>query len=156
MKVSRDVIKQTLLRMILISNDQSVDISKILEYIDKEITELSELTDNPESKKIIKVQKKYSDLINGDLLLKTYKGSGYVLDTLCFAVQTILRYDNFKSAVVYAANTAVDNDTVAVITAAIESLYYKDENYNPPIEWSQDIRNKQLIDDYINAFVPKM
>lgn len=145
-----------LLREMLLRDNETLNIPEILEYIKSEITQITALTTEKESKKIVKAQNKYSDLFDGSVEVKTYKGSGYILDTLCFAIQAILTHDNFKSAVVYAANTANDNDTVAAITGAIGSLYYQYDNYNPPLDWSYDIYNKQLLEDYINIFISKL
>lgn len=146
-----------LLRELLINGHiltlEATTVNQILNYIENEIMDLSQIVDEKESKQIIKAQSQYADLFDNSVVTKTYKGSGYVVDTLCFAIKTIMTHNDFKSAVVYAANNAKDNDTVAAITGAIGSLYYTNDNYNPPVEWYDEILNRQIIEDYLETFI---
>lgn len=79
------------------------------------------------------------------------RGSGYVVDTLLFAIMTILSKPNLQEAMIHTANYGGDNDTVCAITSSIASLYYKDDKLKE--SWLPEVRKKEILEAYVDKFL---
>lgn len=146
-----------LLKKLIKCEDNDIDLLAMLKDIQEELKDLIN-TEESEMKEVIPVLEgliQYKDLFDGQVVEKEYKGTGYVVDTLMFAIRTVLKHDNYKDAVVYAANNSKDKDTVAAITGAIGSLYYRGEDYNAPSRWYTEINNVEVIEEYLEYFINK-
>lgn len=73
------------------------------------------------------------------------KGSGYVVDSLEAALWCFYTTDNFKDAVLTAANLGDDADTTAAITGQIAGAYYGESNI--PQHWLEKIVMANKIGD---------
>jgi ADP-ribosyl-[dinitrogen reductase] hydrolase len=72
-------------------------------------------------------EEKIIRICEGDYLKLTYEdlpNSGYVITTLISALWCFYNSDNFKDAVVLAANLAGDSDTIAAVCGQIAGSYY--------------------------------
>lgn len=96
------------------------------------------------------------DIMNGSYQNKTrdkISSSGYVIDSLEAALWCFWKTDNFRDAILLAANLGDDADTVAAITGQIAGAFYGLDGI--PDEWVQKITDKdeilQLAEDLHNA-----
>ena len=74
---------------------------------------------------------------------KDIKSSGYVLDSIEAAVWCLLKTENYKDAMLMAANLGYDTDTVAAIAGGLAGLYYGYEGI--PKEWVEVIQKREWI-----------
>lgn len=96
------------------------------------------------------------DIMNGSYKTKTrdqIRSSGYVIDSLEAALWAFYSTDNFKDAILLAANLGDDADTVAAITGQLAGAYYGLDGI--PTDWVDKITNKdeiiKLAEDLYNA-----
>lgn len=96
------------------------------------------------------------DIMNGSYHNKTrdqISSSGYVIDSLEAALWCFWNTDNFRDAILLAANLGDDADTVAAITGQIAGAFYGLDGI--PDDWVQKIAKKdrilQLAEDLYNA-----
>lgn len=86
------------------------------------------------------------DIMNGSYQNKTrdqISSSGYVIDSLEAALWAFWNTDNFRDAILLAANLGDDADTVAAITGQIAGAFYGLDGI--PDEWVQKIAKKDKI-----------
>lgn len=86
------------------------------------------------------------DIMNGSYQNKTrdqISSSGYVIDSLEAALWAFWNTDNFRDAILLAANLGNDADTVAAITGQIAGAFYGLDGI--PDEWVQKITKKAEI-----------
>lgn len=82
---------------------------------------------------------------------KEIKSSGYVMHTLEAAIWCVFNTNNFKDAILMAANLGDDADTVAAVTGQIAGSIYGKSNI--PTEWLNKLYNKQHINNIgLNLF----
>ena len=96
------------------------------------------------------------DIMNGLYQNKTrdeISSSGYVIDSLEAALWAFWNTDNFRDAILLAANLGDDADTVAAITGQIAGAFYGLEGI--PTEWVDKITKKdeiiKLAEDLFNV-----
>jgi len=82
-----------------------------------------------------------ADKINADI--DSIESSGYVKHSLAAAVWCFNQTDNFKDAVLLAANLGDDADTTAAITGQLAGAYYG--YYGIPSEWLMKIARFETI-----------
>ena len=82
------------------------------------------------------------------------KSSGYVVDTLEAVLWTILNTDSFKNAVLTAVNLGDDTDTVGALVGSVAGIIYGYDSI--PVEWINDLQNKDLIFDLTGRFISKV
>lgn len=86
------------------------------------------------------------DIMNGSYQNKTrdqISSSGYVIDSLEAALWAFWNTDNFRDAILLAANLGDDADTVAAITGQIAGAFYGLDGI--PDDWVQKIAKKDKI-----------
>lgn len=86
------------------------------------------------------------DIMNGSYQTKTrdeISSSGYVIDSLEAALWAFWNTDNFRDAILLAANLGDDADTVAAITGQIAGAFYGLDGI--PDDWVQKIAKKDRI-----------
>ena len=96
------------------------------------------------------------DIMKGSYQNKTrdeISSSGYVIDSLEAALWSFWNTDNFRDAILLAANLGDDADTVAAITGQIAGAFYGLDGI--PDDWVQKIAKKdsilKLAEDLYNA-----
>lgn len=96
------------------------------------------------------------NIMNGSYKTKTrdqISSSGYVIDSLEAALWAFYNTENFKDAILLAANLGDDADTVAAITGQIAGAYYGIDGI--PTEWVDMITKKyeiiKLAEDLYNG-----
>lgn len=78
-----------------------------------------------------------------DMSREQVKGSGYVMESLEAALWCFQTTDNFKDAILLAANLGDDADTTAAICGQISGAYYGTSNI--PTEWINKLVQKDEI-----------
>ena len=81
---------------------------------------------------------------------RNIRGTGYVVQSLEAALWCFHTTDNFKAAILCAANLGNDADTTAAICGQIAGAYYGLGNI--PNEWHQRLAKLYLIEDIITDF----
>lgn len=81
------------------------------------------------------------------------KSTGYVVHTLEAAIWCFVNTDNFRDAVLLAANLGDDADTVAAVTGQIAGGAYGYENI--PVEWREKIAWAEQFDDYLERILER-
>ena len=81
------------------------------------------------------------------------KSSGYVIDTLEASLWSLYHATGFKSAVAGAVSLGGDTDTVGAVTGSLAGVYYGFSNL--PVDWMQELRNKELIYGICDKFYEK-
>jgi ADP-ribosyl-[dinitrogen reductase] hydrolase len=71
------------------------------------------------------------------------KSSGYVVDTLEAALYCFCKTNNFKDAILMAANLGDDADTVAAVTGQLAGAYYGIESI--PKKWLEKLHDMEMI-----------
>ncbi len=77
--------------------------------------------------------------------LDEIKSSGYVLDTFEAAIWCLITTDNYKDAMLKAANLGDDTDTIAAIAGGIAGLYYGYEAI--PEEWMKELMRRDYLEE---------
>ncbi|MBQ0064251.1 MAG: ADP-ribosylglycohydrolase family protein [Firmicutes bacterium] len=83
--------------------------------------------------------------------VSTISSSGYVVHTLEAVLYCFLKYDNYNDIVFHAINLGEDTDTVGAIVGGLAGLYYGYDSLNK--NWIKQLANKEVLDQYFNAFV---
>ncbi len=76
------------------------------------------------------------------------KSSGYVVHTLEAAVWCLLKYDNYRDAVLAAVNLGDDTDTTAAVAGGLAGIAFG----NIPDEWIDEIAGKDWIAELCDRF----
>ena len=82
------------------------------------------------------------------------KGSGFVLESLEAALWAFWHTDNFKDAVLAAANLGDDADTTAAICGQLAGAYYGGEHI--PVEWLAKLYRKDDIEQMARYLTNKI
>ena len=93
-------------------------------------------------------------IAQGDYQRKTeseIRGSGYVVESLEAAMWCFLRTDNFKDAVLRAANLGDDADTTAAVCGQVAGAYYGESDI--PSDWLEKLNMHQEIRDLADRLV---
>jgi ADP-ribosyl-[dinitrogen reductase] hydrolase len=80
-----------------------------------------------------------------DKSLEQIRGSGYVIESLEAALWSFYTTDNFKDAILQAANLGDDADTTAAICGQVAGAFYGIDNI--PVSWLKSLAMKELIDE---------
>lgn len=92
------------------------------------------------------------DIIFSEYLKKPYdeiKGTGYVIESLEAALWCFYNTDNYKDAVLMAANMGYDADTTAAIVGQLAGAHYGYDTI--PEEWVAVLDMKHTIDSIIDS-----
>ncbi len=73
------------------------------------------------------------------------KGTGYVVDSLEASLWCFDQTENFRDAVLMAANLGDDADTTAAITGQLAGAFYRETGI--PLQWRQQLVMGELIGD---------
>lgn len=77
--------------------------------------------------------------------------SGYVIDTLHAALWCFKHTDNFKDAILLAANLGGDADTVAAVTGQIAGAFYGMKDI--PIKWLEKLYQKDRFIELVDRLI---
>jgi ADP-ribosyl-[dinitrogen reductase] hydrolase len=81
------------------------------------------------------------------------KGSAYVVESLEASLWCFHHSDNFRDAVLLAANLGDDADTTAAITGQIAGAFYGEEGI--PLSWREKLAMGQMIGQMAEALLPE-
>jgi ADP-ribosyl-[dinitrogen reductase] hydrolase len=74
------------------------------------------------------------------------RGSGYVVESLEAALWCFLHTDNYRDAILKAANLGDDADTTAAITGQLAGAYYGVEGI--PSDWLEKLTGRVMIEGF--------
>jgi ADP-ribosyl-[dinitrogen reductase] hydrolase len=77
------------------------------------------------------------------------KSAPYVLDTLQASLWCLLNSNSYEECILKGINLGGDTDSTASVVGVLAGCYFKDI----PTRWINCIRNKELIDSYINRAI---
>ena len=84
---------------------------------------------------------------------KVPTGSGYVLDTLAFAIGAARSGADYRTVVLSAIRLGADTDTTAAVAGGL--IGARDGMSAIPVQWLQAMRGSVLASHVINGFVRK-
>lgn len=82
---------------------------------------------------------------------KEPKGSGYVLDSLSYAIQSSRSGQSYKEVVLEAIKLGADTDTTAAIAGGL--IGARDGEFAIPSDWLMNLRGHGMAQDIISAFI---
>lgn len=104
--------------------------------------------DIKETLKNMSFSENYKHLLNLEKFKeKDISSRGFVISTLTAVLWCFINTDNYKDCVLKAVNLGDDTDTVAAIAGALAGIKYGIESI--PIEWMDNLKNKELIEKCI-------
>lgn len=104
--------------------------------------------DIKETLKSMSFSEDYKHLLNLEKFKeKDISSRGFVISTLTAVLWCFINTDNYKDCVLKAVNLGDDTDTVAAIAGALAGIKYGIESI--PIEWMDNLKNKELIEKCI-------
>lgn len=74
---------------------------------------------------------------------KTVPNTGYVIDTLYASLWALIRFNNFREAILFLANNGGDSDSICATYGMIAGYYYGEDSI--PKEWIEKIAWKDKI-----------
>ena len=95
-----------------------------------------------------------SEIANGkyrDKSVDQIRGSGYVVESLEAALWCFYKTEDFKEAILLAANLGEDADTTAAVCGQIAGAFYGEQEI--PIEWRERLAKFQLISDFADKLI---
>ncbi|MFZ1291230.1 MAG: ADP-ribosylglycohydrolase family protein [Melioribacteraceae bacterium] len=101
------------------------------------------------SKKIVDIARgNYKDKVSSEI-----RGTGYVVDSLEAALWCFYKTDNFKEAILMAANLGDDADTTAAVCGQLAGAYYGVSGI--PDNWLDKLYMKNEIIEIANTLYAK-
>jgi ADP-ribosyl-[dinitrogen reductase] hydrolase len=79
------------------------------------------------------------------------RGSGYVVESLEAALWCFLHTDNYRDAILKAANLGDDADTTAAITGQLAGAYYGVEGI--PANWLDKLTGREMIEGFARGLL---